>query len=103
MPVVTPELIASISAFVVAVFAAYSQFRSRDSIAHRSEVALLREEVARLQQRVAISEARESMTRRNQAILLEYIARLRCILIEHNIDIPEMPELETDSEARRGR
>ncbi len=90
----TPELLIAIAGFLTALVAIASQWRSAKTQAKKDEVQLLRDEVTRLQGRVETSEANYEKARRNNALLQDYIARLRSLMISAGIQVPEMPKLE---------
>ena len=60
----------------------------------RNEVLLLRDEVTRLQSRVQNLEEGYDREQRHNSLLLEYVAKLRSLMIAAGMTVPEMPVLE---------
>jgi hypothetical protein len=76
------------------VGALFVAWRTASSAARKDEVALLREEVTRLQKRVDLMEVDVQKEQRNKSRLQDYIATLRTILIQAGMALPEIPKLE---------
>ncbi len=91
---ITPELILAAAALLTALGTLLTQRRAGRTQEKKDEVFLLRDEVTRLQARVEVLEKGYDREQRNNATLMSYVSRLRSIMIEAKMTVPEMPVLE---------
>lgn len=68
--------------------------------AKKDDVDLLRGELDRFRTRMDRLQVENDMLRRENTTMREYVARLRLILIEHEIDVPPMPDEEDAYQVR---
>lgn len=88
----TPETILALGALVTAVATALGTFVAARKSARKDEVTMLRDEVARLQERID-HQTVENMSLHKEVIYLQKKnAWLLIVLGQHNITVPEMPD-----------
>jgi len=87
---VDATLIIAIGGVVTGVLAFISSRSVERRSARRDEIVLLREEVERLQKRVDELTTNNDEWREKYDSLYNYVLMLRKILVDHNIDVPEM-------------
>jgi len=87
---VDATLIIAIGGVVTGVLAFISSRSVEKRSARKDEITLLREEVTRLQGRVDELTTTNEEWRRKYDSLYGYVLMLRKILVDHNIDVPEM-------------
>ena len=84
------SLLLAIGAVLTSVFTFISSRAVEKRSARRDEVTLLRDEVFRLQKRIDALTGINETWRKNYDKLYAYVLMLRKILVDHNIDVPEM-------------
>jgi uncharacterized coiled-coil DUF342 family protein len=87
---VDATLIIAIGGVVTGILAFISSRSVEKRSARRDEITLLREEVDRLQKRVDELTTTNEEWRSKYDSLYSYVLMLRKILVDHNIDVPEM-------------
>lgn len=90
----TPEFILALSGLLTGVVGGGIAIYTAQKAARRDEYEAVREEINRLQSRVEHLESDYERERRNNIILLDYIALLRGLMVAANIPAPKMPTLE---------
>jgi hypothetical protein len=83
-------LIIAIGGVVTGVLAFISSRSVEKRSARKDEITLLREEVERLQKRVDALTTTNDEWRKKYDNLYSYVLMLRKILVDHDIDVPEM-------------
>jgi hypothetical protein len=90
-------LLLAIGGIITGIFAFISSRSVDKRAARRDEVSLLRDEVARLQTRVDQLTSANENWRTKYDNLYSYVLMLRKILVDHNIDVPEMSAFDDNS------
>jgi hypothetical protein len=91
---VITSLLVGLGAFIGIFIGAKERREQFLRIAKKDEVQLLQSEVDRLQKRVELLEGDYERVRRNNVVLLDYIALLRGLMVAAGIKVPTMPTLE---------
>ncbi len=81
------EIILAIATTATALFTIFSNQQA-------ARLAARKDELTRLQERVERLENEADKYRRNENKLLDYVAKLRMLIIEKKIIVPDMPSLE---------
>ena len=89
----------ALGGIVTAVLAFISSWSVNKRAAHKDEVSLLREEVGRLQSRVDTLTSDNDNWRSKYDLLYGYVLMLRKILVDHDIDVPDMKLFDGDTKA----
>jgi predicted nuclease with TOPRIM domain len=83
-------LLLAIGGIITGILAFISSRAVDKRAAHRDEISLLRDEVSRLQERVEQLTSANENWRTKYDNLYSCVLMLRKILVDHNIDVPEM-------------
>jgi hypothetical protein len=94
-------MILAIGGIVTGLLAFASQMLVAKRTARKDEVTLLREEVSRLHGRVDELSTDNDRWRSKYDSLYSYVLMLRKILVDHNIDVPEMSIFDKDENTPR--
>jgi hypothetical protein len=84
------SLLLAIAGILTGIFAFISSRSVEKRAAKRDEVTLLREEVARLQERIDELTTDNESWRNKYEKLYKYVLVLRKVLIDNKLDVPEM-------------